>query len=209
MCGLVSESARTNKNPRPGAMTTRALLRCALAAAAAATIHAASCPATLSSPSWTAGNSTGLALSVDAATGCFTVAVAGEVWLASSHLLLSAGGVVYREPQNPGHHKLAPSGSPRKFTGADALGRFEAVSITWVAAEAGKEPAWVTTFRAYTNPEGAMRKVVFEQVRFPPLCSRVFSHRSLIVFSLFLPFLSFSHTFLTPRAAAGVRHSRH
>lgn len=98
----------------PRAMA-RALLRIALAVTAAANIHAASCPAPLVSPSYTFGNIThGLALAVSGGTGCFTVTVDGELWLASSRLLLSAGGVVYREPHTPGYHKLTPTGKARR-----------------------------------------------------------------------------------------------
>ena len=44
------------------------------------------CPATMpTSFAWAAGDAdTGLFLAVDGTTGCFTVAVGGELWLASS-----------------------------------------------------------------------------------------------------------------------------
>ena len=121
--------------------------------------EAASCPASIASPTWSVGNSTGLRLDVDAATGCFTVAVDGTTWLASSHLLLSAGGTVYRQPHMPSHHALTPQ-AHQQFSGTDGLGPFDALSISW--ASGGKEPAWSTTFRVYGSESGSeLKQVVF------------------------------------------------
>jgi hypothetical protein len=91
-----------------------------------------SCPSSIASPTWTAGAGEGLALAVDDTSGCFTLSVDGELWLASSHLLLSASGAVYRQPYMPGHHELVRSAT-RAFVGGDALGTFEAFSIMWHA----------------------------------------------------------------------------
>ena len=125
---------------------------------AAAAADAASCPTVeVASPSWTAQVRNGTTIKVDGTTGCFSLSVDGELWLVSSHLLLSASGTVYREPHLPGHHRLTPAGS-RQSEGADALGSFKAFSIDWVASNSsGKEPEWSTTFRAYAS------KLVFEQ----------------------------------------------
>ena len=118
-----------------------------------------SCPQTLvTNPSWTATSAGNITLSVDDKTGCFSLSVREELWLASSHLLLSASKTVYRQPSLPGHHQLLSAGS-RQFSGADALGSYKALSIDWLASNStgGKEPEWTTTFRAYSD------KFVFEQ----------------------------------------------
>ena len=117
------------------------------------------CPQTLvTNPSWTATSVANITLSVDDKTGCFSLSVREELWLASSHMLLSASKTVYRQPSLPGHHQLLSAGS-RQFLGADALGSYKALSIDWLASNStgGKEPEWTTTFRAYND------KFVFEQ----------------------------------------------
>jgi hypothetical protein len=97
-------------------------------------------------------------LSVSDKTGCFSLSMHDELWLASSHLLLSASATVYRQPHLTGHHQLVPAGT-RESMGADALGSYKAFSIAWLASNSsgGKEPEWTTTFRAYSD------KFVFEQ----------------------------------------------
>ena len=91
--------------------------------------------------------------------GCFTVSVSGVLWLASSHVLLNAGGIAYRQPNADGHHGELTPRATRTWQGVDRLGIFNAFSIEWQTA-ASHSACWATTFRVYSSPNA---KVVFEQ----------------------------------------------
>jgi hypothetical protein len=124
----------------------------------------ARCPDHITSPSWSAGGSDddssagGLRLDVDGATGCFTIAVDGVMWLASDHLLLSAAGTLHTSPGG-GTSSSGGGGSSSststsgtaaaaaavlvphatsEFHGEDALGAFAALAVTWTSKTQAK-----------------------------------------------------------------------
>eukprot|EP01047_Picozoa_sp_COSAG01_P050193 COSAG01_NODE_5048_length_4525_cov_43.153547_1_plen_171_part_10 len=131
---------------------------------AAAAAAVARCPDHITSPSWSAGGSDddpsagGLRLDVDGATGCFTIAVDGVMWLASDHLLLSAAGTLHTSPAAGGTSSSGGGGSSTstsgtaaaaaaavlvphatsEFHGEDALGAFAALAVTWTSKTQAK-----------------------------------------------------------------------
>jgi hypothetical protein len=80
------------------------------------------------------------------ANGTYTIGVAGATWFQAPPLAFSVGGVVY----TPGHG-LTQVGAAAEWAGADGIGAFAAVNVTWAAGAPGGPVRVVTTFLTYAS----------------------------------------------------------
>ena len=94
-----------------------------------------------------------LKLTLDTVTLAYTVHVDGQGWFDSASS--ADGGYAFSSngtKASLGSRELVPTGPPSRSSGSDQSGSFESVSVSFSrAGSSSTTPAWVATFKAYTD----------------------------------------------------------